>query len=100
MVWAGLLACLRLLPQLVDLRRSLLQGILLHQHRLRQDVEGIGIPAEPLVQQLLRFGIFLCELGLLDTTDKVVQHRFFLGSHFVSNAYVRWMPVRRPAPGP
>ena len=69
------LKLLRLLrPQLVELRRGLLQGILLHQHSLRQDIKRIRVPGQPLVQQLLRLGIFLGELGLLDTTDQVVQH--------------------------
>ena len=80
------LKLLRLLrPQLVELCRGLLQGILLHQNSLRQDIKRIRIAAKPLVQQLLGLGIFLGELGLLDTTDQVVQHGFFLGSHLVSN---------------
>jgi hypothetical protein len=82
-----LLQGLRLLPQLVDLPRGLFQGIFLHQHSLRQDIEGVGIAAQPLDQQLLCFGILFGQLGLLDTTDQVVQHRFFLGSHLVSNAH-------------
>ena len=80
------LKLLRLLrPQLIQLRRGLLQGIFLHQHSLGQDVKRIRVPGKPLVQQLLRFGIFLGKLGLLDTTNQVVQHGFFLGSHLVSN---------------
>ena len=90
----------RLLLQLVDLRRGLLQGIFLHQHSLRQDIESVGVAAEPLEQQLLSFGIFFGQLGLLDTTDKVVQHRFFLGSHNISNAYAVgcWSGNQTPRP--
>ena len=86
MVWAGWGGA-RLLLQLVDLRRGLLQGVFLHQHSLRQDIEGVGIAAKPLEKELLGFGILFGQLGLIDTTDKVVQHRFFLGSHNISNAY-------------
>ena len=90
----ALLQRLGLLPQLAKLRLGLLQGIILHQHSLRQDVESIRVTAQPLVQELLRFRIFLGELRLLDTTDQVVEHGFFLGSHLISY----W--IRRPAPWP
>jgi hypothetical protein len=76
---------LLLLPQLVDLRLGLLKRVLLYQHSLRQDVECIRVGGQSLDQQLLGFRIFLRELGLLDATDKVVQHRFFLRGHLFSN---------------
>jgi hypothetical protein len=41
---------LLLLLQLLQLRLSLLQGILLHQHCLRQNIERIRIASQALIQ--------------------------------------------------
>jgi hypothetical protein len=74
----------RSLLQLLQLPLRLFQRILLHQYRLRQNIKRVRIPAQPLVEQLFRFRILLCEPGLRHTIRKIVQHLFFFGSHFIS----------------
>lgn len=68
------------LLQLCDLRLGLLQRDVLHQYRLRQDVERIGILPERAVQQCFGIGVFLLKLGLIDLLDERVEKLFFLGS--------------------
>ena len=61
---------LHLRPRLDQLRLRLLQRVLLHEHRLRQNVQSIGIRSQTLPQHLLRVHVLLCQLRLLHAVDE------------------------------
>ena len=82
-------AVLHLLLQLRELRLGLVEGDVLHQHRLRQHVDRIGIRAELLVEQRVGVGIFFSKLCLVDPLDERIKELFFLGSQRCN--------LRRPA---
>jgi len=75
---------LQLRPRLRQLSLRLLQRILLHQNRLRQDVQRVRIPAHPLLQHLFRIHILLRKLRLLHAVNQIANHLLFLRSHFAS----------------
>jgi len=55
---ARLLSLLQLLLELRDLRLGLVQRDVLHQHRLRKDVNCVGIGAQFPAQEILGIRIF------------------------------------------
>jgi hypothetical protein len=73
-----------LLLQVLHLRLGLLQRIILHQHRLRQDVRSIRIARRPLFDALRRFGVYLVQTRVVDTRHQIVQHLLFLRGHRLS----------------
>ena len=78
----GLLtSLLELLLQLRNLRLGLIERNILHQYRLRQNVQRIGVVAQGTVQQRLGVSVFFLELCLVDFLDERIQKLFFLGSH-------------------
>jgi hypothetical protein len=87
-VLGGLQLGLRLLAELVKLLFSvfqllfgLVERVLLDQDGLGHDVEGIGVAAELLEDELLGFGVFFSELGLVDAVGEVLQELLFLRCH-------------------
>jgi hypothetical protein len=74
----GLLQLLHLLLSLRKLRSRLLQRDILHQHRLRENVNGISVAAETALQQRRRIRIFFRQLRGIYPLDERVQHLFFL----------------------
>jgi hypothetical protein len=75
--WTGLL---RLLLQLRNLRFGLFERDVLHQNRLRENVERIRVHTQRPVQQRFGVGIFFLQLRLVHPLDQRVQKLFFLGS--------------------
>ncbi len=73
-----------LLLQILNLRLRLLQRIVLHQHRLRQDVGCIRVALRPLFDPLRRFRIFLVQTRAVHARHQVVQHLLFLRGHRLS----------------
>ena len=55
--------------------------VLLHEDGLGEDVEGIGIAGEGLVQELLGFEVLFVEDGLVDAGGEVLNHLLFLRGH-------------------
>jgi len=52
------------LLQLRDLRPGLIEGDVLHQNRLRQNVERVGLRPQGMVQQSFCIRVFFRQLGL------------------------------------
>ena len=77
---ARLLGLLHLLLQLRDLCPGLIKGDVLHENRLRQNVERVGVRPQGTVKQSFRIGVFFLQLGLINTLDERIQKLFFLGS--------------------
>ncbi len=73
-----------LLLQILNLCLRLLQRIILHQHRLRQDVSSIRITLRPLLDPLRRFRVFFVQPRAVHTRHQVVQHLLFLRGHRLS----------------
>ena len=65
-----LLRLLNLLLQLPDLRLGLVEGDVLHQHRLGKNIQGVGIGAQFMAEQIFGVGIFLLQFGLVDPLDE------------------------------
>jgi hypothetical protein len=78
-----LLGLLELLFGVVELLFSLVEGVLLDEDGLGQDVGGVGIAAECLVDELLGLGIFVREDGLVDAIGEALEQLLFLRSHDV-----------------
>ena len=57
---------LYLLPKLLYLPLGLVESDVLHQNRLRQDVERVGIGSEFVAQHILGVGIFFLKLCLVN----------------------------------
>lgn len=72
---------LQTLLKLLHLRLGLIEGDVLHQHGLREDVLRVRSCGEILLQELLGLFVFFGELGLPDLGDQVVQHCAFLWGH-------------------
>ena len=60
------LRLLQLLLKLRHLRLGLFQGNILHQHRLGEDVNCVRVGAQFPPQEILRLGVFLLQLCLVD----------------------------------
>ena len=71
---------LRLLLQLGHLRFGLLERNVLHQHRLRQNVERILVRTKRAVQQRFCVGVLFLKLCLAYPLYERVEELFFLGS--------------------
>jgi hypothetical protein len=67
-----LASLLHLLLKLRHLRFCLIKGDVLHQNRLRHDVERVGIAAQFTVQQRFGVWVFFLEFGLIDLFDEGV----------------------------
>src|SRR5580658_703492 len=72
---------LHLLLQLRHLRPGLVERDVLDQNRLRQNVQGVGVGSQSLVQQALGIGVFFLQLCLVYPLDERADQLFFLGSH-------------------
>ena len=78
----GLLAgLLYLLLKLRDLRLGLVQGNVLHQHRLSKDVECVGVGAQLAAEHIFRVGVLFLELGLVDAIGQLLDELLFLRGH-------------------
>ena len=83
-VVAGVLLRLcQLLVRRLKLRCRLLQRVALHQHRLAQDVERIGIAAKRILDAALGLVVLAGKLGGLHPVDEAVEHLLFLRGHAV-----------------
>jgi len=69
---------LSLLARLLQLRMSLLQRNILHQHALRQNIKRIRIGTQSTRQQRRRIRVFFIQLCGIYPLDERVQHLFFL----------------------
>ena len=76
-----LLELVQLLFRLVQLLFRLVQRVLLHQHRLGQNIEGVRIAAQRRLDELLRVGVFVGEDGLVHAIGKSLEELLFLRSH-------------------
>ena len=63
---ADLLSLLQLLLQLGYLRPGLVERDVLHQHRLRKDIDRVRIGAQFVPEQILGIGVLFLKLGLID----------------------------------
>ncbi len=64
-----------------ELGLGLLQGVILDDDGLGEDVDGVGVAAEALPEQMLGVVVLLGDLGLVDAIDQALDHLLFLGGH-------------------
>ena len=88
----------RLLLELLDLCAGvgelflrLVEGVLLDEHGLGEDVERVGIAAEGLLKELLGVEVLLGKLGLVDALDEALKHLLFLRGHENSSMVLGYM---------
>jgi hypothetical protein len=70
-----------LLFEVGDVGIGALEGDVLHENGLGEDVKRVGVCAELLAEKILGVGVFFLELGLIDTLRELGQELLFLGSH-------------------
>ena len=79
----------RPLLQILDLRFGLIQRHLLNQHGLRQNVQRIGLPADCLLDQIVRVAVDMRRRGIADAVREPCDQLLFLFGHFNSLSMVR-----------
>ena len=76
-----LLQILNLFFKIGDVRVGSLQGHVLYEGGLREDVKRVRVGTKLLAEKILGIGVLVLELGLIDALGKLGQELLFLGSH-------------------
>jgi hypothetical protein len=77
-----LLVVLKLLFEVSDMGVGALQGHVLNEGGLREDVHRVRVCSKLLAEKILGVRVLVLELGLVDALSKLCQELLFLGSHF------------------